>query len=190
VRLSHNKILLITFLLTYLLTYLLTRGLNGFSFETRVWTGQTNKQTDSTDSTNDVIQQSFLNATKISGRKTKEMLLGPIRKDMSPPLILDGAIPLKELRVLSYLAFTYPMISSGHNTSIPSRPKQHPESRLIFLNNSDALVHHTKTMLCFYSVAYSSAPGTRICSSSLALKPYICADWGAWDIAEVSRENH
>ena len=27
----------------------------------------------------------------INGKKTKEMLLGPITKDMPPPLILDGA---------------------------------------------------------------------------------------------------
>jgi len=61
-------------------------------------------------------------------------------QDMPPPLMLDGATVE---RVLSYLAFTYPMISSGHNTLMPSRPQQHPDC--IYLNNSDALVHHTKT---------------------------------------------
>ena len=40
----------------------------------------------------------------------------------------------KELQVLSYLAFPYPMISSGHNTLMPSRLKQHPDC--IFWNNS------------------------------------------------------
>ena len=40
---------------------------------------------------NDVVQQSSLNAMKINGRKTKEMLLGPITKDMSPLLILNSA---------------------------------------------------------------------------------------------------
>jgi len=48
---------------------------------------------------------------KTNGRKTKDMLLGPITKDMPPPLILDGAT-VERVTSLSYLAFTYPMISS------------------------------------------------------------------------------
>ena len=83
---------------------------------------------------------------KINGRKTKDMLIGPITKDMPPPLILDGATVE---RVTSFkllgLAFTYPMILSGHNTLMPSRPKQ-AASRLYFLKQLRRfMVHHTKT---------------------------------------------
>ena len=49
------------------------------------------KSTASSMQSNNVVQQSSLNAMKINGRKTNELLLGPITKDMPPPLILDGA---------------------------------------------------------------------------------------------------
>jgi len=91
------------------------------------------------------------------------MLLGPVTKDMLPPLILDGATVQ---RVTSFQLLGVHVSNdlkwAQHINAISSKAA----SRLYFLKQ---LIRHTKTCCASTVRLYGSAP-------SLARKPYICAD--------------
>ena len=40
----------------------------------------------------DIVKQASQDAMNVNGKKTKEMLIGPINKNPPPPLTLDGAV--------------------------------------------------------------------------------------------------
>jgi len=90
---------------------------------------------------------------RINGRKSKDMLLGPITKDMPPPLILDGATMEK---VMSFkplgIHVSNDLKWAQHINAISSKAA----SRLYFLKQLRQLITRRPVVL----LQYSSAPGT------------------------------
>ena len=66
----------------------------------------------------ELIEWSGQHAVSVNGRKTKEMLIGPIRKEPPPPLSLDDA-------VIYFLESMCQTIFSGRITLMQSATRLH-----------------------------------------------------------------